>query len=214
MVRAKITFDLVINMTNKNFQVIGLTGGIGSGKSTVSEYLSDKGYVVIDADKIAREIVKAGAPTLQRLVSVFGDEILNEDKSLNRKKLGSIVFGDNALCRQMNAIMHGEIFRIIKERIDENRVLGYNKALFLDLPLLFETANAELYEIMDKIWVVDTDDEIRIQRIMERDEVPKESVLQIMSNQMSSEEKRKRADVVIENSGSKEELYSKLDELF
>jgi dephospho-CoA kinase len=193
--------------------VIGLTGGIGSGKSTVTEFLIDKGYDVIDADVIAREIVAPGTPTLQRLVSVFSDEILNEDKSLNRKKLGSIVFGDSMLCQQLNDIMHGEIFRIIEERVEEMRVLGYNKTVFLDLPLLFETATAELYELMDQIWVVDTDDEIRIRRIMARDGTSRDSVLQIMSNQMSSEEKRKKADVVILNSGSKEDLYSALENL-
>jgi len=198
---------------NKSFQVIGLTGGIGSGKSTVSEYLSQKGYVIVDADKIAREIVMPETPTLQNLVSVFGKEILNEDRSLNRKKLGGIVFGDDALCQQLNDIMHDEIFKIIKERIDEKRISGYNKILFLDIPLLFETASAELYETMDQIWVVDTEDEVRIQRIMARDETSRESVLNIMSNQMSSEEKRKRADVVIENSGSKEDLYLILDKL-
>jgi len=197
----------------RGFQVIGLTGGIGSGKSTVSEYLSKKGYAIIDADKIAREIVEPGAPTLKRLVTSFGEDILNDDKSLNRKKLGSIVFKDNALCKQLNNIMHGEIFKIIKVRIDELRVSGYNKLVFLDVPLLFETAAPELYNLIDKIWVVDTNDEVRMERIMKRDNSSKESVLNVIQNQMSSEEKRKRADVVIDNSGSQEELYAILDKL-
>ena len=197
----------------QNFQVIALTGGIGSGKSTVSEYLAEKGYAIIDADKIAREIVVVGAPTLQRLAAVFGEDILNDDKSLNRKKLGSIVFKDNALCKKMNDIMHGEIFKIIKERIESLRVSGYNKLVFLDVPLLFETASPELYAIIDQIWTIDTDDEVRTSRIMKRDGVPRESVLQIMQNQMSNEEKRKRADIVIDNSGNKEALYSTLDKL-
>jgi dephospho-CoA kinase len=198
---------------NQGFKVIGLTGGIGSGKSTVAEYLIEKGYIIIDADIIAREIVTTGAPALQRLVAVFGEGILNDDKSLNRKKLGSIVFKDNVLCKKMNDIMHGEIFKIIKERIEEFCVSGYNKLIFLDIPLLFETASPELYAIIDQIWVVDTDDDMRIERIMKRDGVSRESVLQIMNNQMSSEEKRKRADVVIDNSKDREALYLILDEL-
>jgi len=194
-------------------KIIGLTGGIGSGKSTVSAYLSEKGYTVIDADKIAREIVMPGEPALYELVSVFSNDILNEDGTLNRKKLGGTVFGDHALRERMNDIMHGEILKIMKERIDELAVSGYNRIVFLDIPLLFETADAKLTTVMEQIWVVDTDDEIRIKRIIERDGVSRRDVLKIMNNQMSSGEKRKRADVVIENSGSEEKLYQQLDKL-
>lgn len=201
-------------MVRTKIKVIGLTGGIGSGKSTVSAYFAEKGYAVIDADKIAREIVMPGAPALLALVSVFGKDILNEDGTLNRKKLGGIVFGDDALRARMNGIMHGEIFKIIKNRIDAFAVSGYNNHIvFLDIPLLFETASAELMAAMDQIWVVDADDEVKIERIIKRDGISREDALKIMDTQMSSEEKRKRADVVIDNSRSEEELYQQLEKL-
>ena len=193
--------------------MIGLTGGIGSGKSTVTAYLSEKGYAVIDADKIAREIVVPGAPALNELVSAFGREILKVDGTLDRKKLGGIVFGDKAARERINEITHGGILKIMKERIERLAGSGYNSIVFLDIPLLFETDPAELTAVIEQIWVVDADDEIRVRRIMERDGVSRDDVLKIMNNQMSTAEKRKRAHVVIENSGSVGELYKKLDEL-
>jgi len=193
-------------------KVIGLTGGIGSGKSTVSKYFAGKGYAVIDADIIAREIVVPGAPALRKLVSVFGTEILNDDGTLNRKKLAGIVFKDDVLRGRMNEIMHGEILRIMKERIAGLSASGYNGIVFLDIPLLFET-DSELTLKMDEIWFVDAEEEIRAARVTERDGISRQDALNIINSQMSSEEKRKRAHKVIENSGSEEELYQKLDVL-
>jgi dephospho-CoA kinase len=199
-------------MKDDGLKIIGLTGGIGAGKSIMSAYLSEKGYPIIDADKIAREIVKPGAPVLSKLVSVFGKDILNEDGTLDRKKLAGMVFGDDALRERLNGIMHGEIVKIMKERIDTLTLSGYNSFVFLDIPLLFET-DTELTAVMDEIWVIDADENVRIERIMKRDGISRQDVLNIIKNQMSSEEKRKRADVVIENAGSEEELYQKLDKL-
>ena len=200
-------------MGSSDFKVIALTGGIGSGKSTVSSYLAGKGYALIDADKIAREVVETGKPALAGLVSAFGGGILNPDGSLNRKKLGNLVFADRKLCRQMNDIMHGEILKTIKERIEKFADSGYNDMVVLDVPLYYESAGEELAALVSQVWVVDADRETKIGRVMERDNVSRREVLKIMDNQMDGEEKRRRADVVIDNSGTKRELYRTLDGL-
>jgi len=203
-----------IKMKNESFKVIGLTGGIGSGKSTVSAYLAKSGCAVIDADKIAKEIVEPGKPILSELVAVFGKSIVNSDGTLHRKKLGDIIFEDEDSRKFVNEIMHKEIIRIIKVRIDEFRLSSYNNnIIILDIPLLFETAKDELADVIEQIWVVDADKEVRINRILKRDNVTCEYVLKIMNKQMSSEEKRKKADVVIENSGNEEALFKQLDDL-
>ena len=199
-------------MKSGGMKIIGLTGGIGSGKSTVSAYFSDNGHVVIDADRIAREIVAPGMPVLSELASAFGEHILNSDGTLDRKKLAEVAFGDKILKKRMDAIMHGEILRIIDERIAGLAESGYNSFVLLDIPLLFET-NTGLNDAIDEIWVVDAEDETRIERVIGRDGISRQDIIKIMDSQMSREEKRKRADVVIENSGSKEELYRKIDKL-
>jgi dephospho-CoA kinase len=199
-------------MRREGLTVIGLTGGVGSGKSTVSAYLSEKGYPVIDADKAAREIVLPGSPVLGALARVFGREILNEDGTLNRKKLASIAFGDRSLKAKMDDIMHGEIYRLMKARVGELALSGYKGLVFLDIPLLFETGGELLKEI-DETWVADACEETRIKRVVARDGTTREEVEKIIKNQMDGSEKRAKADVVIDNSGSAEALYAFLDEL-
>lgn len=193
-------------------KLIGLTGGIGSGKTAVSSYFEKKGDAVIDADKAAREIVTPGSPVLSELVSAFGGIILNSDGSLNRKKLASIAFNDKTLKNRMDEIMHGEILRNMRERIEKLIGSGYTGRVFIVIPLLFDI-NTGIESELDEIWVVDADVEKRIRRVTGRDGISRREVVNIINNQLSSEEKRKRADVVIENSGSLKELYQQLDEL-
>ena len=193
-------------------KIIGLTGGIGSGKTAVSSYLLEKGYAVFDADKIAKELVYPGSPVLSNLASAFGDTILNSDGSLNRKELASKAFSDKVMKERMDGIMHGEILRIIKEKIDELIESGYSGVILLDIPLLFEV-DTGLEEYIDEIWVIDAEEETRINRVIERDGISRRNVLDIMDNQFPSEEKRKRAHFVIDNSGSLKDLHKKLDEL-
>jgi len=191
-------------------KVVGLTGGIGSGKSTVTEYLISKGFPVLDADKIAREIVLPGSEMLIRLTAVFGKEILTDDGSLNRKKLGEIVFSDAEKKKTLDGLMHTRILELIHERILEIRETGKHTTIFIDAPLLFETG---LDESADEIWVIDADDEIRIRRIMERDGLKREEILKRIRSQMSREERIMRADVVLDNAGEPEALYRQIDEL-
>lgn len=187
-------------------RIIGLTGGIGTGKSTVSDYLKKKGYTIIDADKLAREIVLPGSQVLQRLVQAFGEEILLPGGELNRKLLGSMVFGNPEKKALLDKITHGEICGRI-----EAAVKGFSgEALVIDAPLLFETG---LSRLATEVWVVDAEDEIRIERVRRRDGMSREETERRIAAQLSREEKWKRADRLLDNSGTVEELYRRIDEI-
>ncbi|MEL7656984.1 MAG: dephospho-CoA kinase [Bacillota bacterium] len=198
-------------------KIIGLTGGIGSGKSTVTDYLISRGFHVLDADKISREIVMPGSEMLIQLADVFGKEIILEDGNLNRKKLGGMVFSDPEKMKLLDGMMHTEILEVIHERIlqfrEESDGLPKNKnskAIFIDAPLLFETG---LDKSVNEIWVIDADEETRIKRIMERDDLKREEILKRINTQMARDEKNNRADVILDNSGDREKLYQQLDNL-
>lgn len=185
---------------------IGLTGGIGSGKTTVSSYLKEKGFPVINADEIAREITLPGSPILQELSTAFGGDIIREDGSLNRKLLGERAFQSKEKRELLNQITHGEICRRILKNMDANR----EPLIFVDVPLLFETG---LDKSVDQVWLVAADTEIRVMRVAGRDGVSPDHVRGRIRHQMDEEEKRARAHVIIENMGTKEELYQEVDRL-
>jgi dephospho-CoA kinase len=192
-------------------RIVGLTGGIGSGKTTVTEYLISRGVHVLDADRIAREIVLPGSDMLIELSSVFGKDILQEDGSLDRKKLGGIVFSDAEKKKTLDRLMHTRILELIHERIFQFREeQEHAKVIFIDAPLLFETG---LDKSADEIWVIDADDETRIRRIMARDGLAREEILKRIESQMTREEKNSRADVILDNTGDQEALYRQIDEL-
>lgn len=191
-------------------KVIGLTGGIGSGKTTVTDYLISRGFHVLDADKIAREIVLPGSEILIQLTALFGKGILMEDGSLNRKKLGEIVFSDPEKKKTLDAVMHTRILELIHERIIQFREDGEKKIIFIDAPLLFETG---LNNSTSEVWVSDVDDETRIKRIMARDGLKREDIEKRIITQMTREEKNSRADVILDNTGDQEALYQQIDEL-
>ncbi len=205
-------------------KIIGLTGGIGSGKSTVTDYLVTMGFHVLDADKIARELVMPGSDMLIQLTAEFGDDILLDDGSLDRKKLGSIVFSDEEKKQTLDKMMHTKILEIIHERILKIReesshfavdvirpeTAAKHRVIFIDAPLLFETG---LDNSVEEVWVIDVDDETRINRIMERDGLNRNEIIKIMNSQMARSEKNRRADVLLDNSGKREVLYRQLDQL-
>ena len=188
-------------------QLIGLTGGIGTGKSTVSEYLMKMGYKVIDADKISREIVEPNSETLKEIAKVFGEKILLEDGSLNRNRLADIVFTNPDKKVLLDRIMHAKIIDIIMKRA---KSYDKEKVVFLDVPLLYET---NMDQLVDKVWLVDADIEARISRIMNRDELTREQVIDRINNQMSQAKKIKKADIVIDNSGDKSALYKQINKI-
>ena len=192
-------------------KVIGLTGGIGTGKSTVSDYLIENGFHVLDADKISREIVMPGSDTLIELVSVFGKDILDKDGGLNRKKLGSIVFSDQGKKAELDKMMHSRILEIIFEKLSEFREETVKpKLVFIDAALLFETG---LNRYVDEIWVVDADDEVRVKRVMARDGLSREEIFKRISSQMDKKEKNEKANFILNNSGNKKELYQQVEVL-
>lgn len=183
--------------------VYGLTGGTGSGKTTVANYLTEMGYKVIDADVIARSLTEPGSKVLWQLAENFGSEIIAEDGTLIRKKLGDIVFNNKEKLQQLNDIMGPSMDAAFKEALDSAILEDPYSKVFFDAPTLYESGREYM---VDKVWVVAAGLETRIKRIMERDGLSREQVLARMENQLPEEEKIRRADVVIYNDGTLEDL--------
>lgn len=178
---------------------IGLTGGIGSGKSTVSEYLKEMGCAIVDADLIARLVVEPGRPALSEIAETFGKEYLFADGTLDRKKLGRLVFSQPKQLARLNEIMA----RRIREEVLKQMKASGSKITVLDAPMLLESG---LENIVDQVWIVDVPDEIRVKRVMLRDSATEEEVRDRMKAQMSREERLAfPGGRIIDNSGSVEE---------
>lgn len=190
--------------------VIGLTGNIGSGKSTVSGYLAELGAQVVDADQVARDIVAPGAPALVDIIEYFGPEVLNQDGTLDRKKLGAIVYSDPQALAKLNQITHLRIVEAIRE-VEKNfrsRPESLRSILVIDAPLLIEVG---LNQSNDEVWVVRVDPEVQLARLMDRDGLSSEEALRRIAAQMPQEEKLKHARRVIDNSGTVEETKKQVD---
>jgi dephospho-CoA kinase len=190
--------------------VIGLTGGMGSGKSTVSHLLSELGAVVIDADKVGHEAYQNGTKTWHDLVNAFGRQIVAADGSIDRKKLGAIVFGSPEQLERLNHIVHPRMFEMMKERIDQLRKQGVS-VVVLDAAILFE---ANWTPLVDEVWVVVASEEAVVARAVARTGLPEEQIRSRLRSQMPVEEKVKRAKVVIHNDGAVEDLRRKVEELW
>jgi len=181
-------------------KIIGLTGGIGSGKSTVAKIFSKLGADVIDADEIAREIVEPGKITWRKLVSEFGKEMLNDDETLNRSLLAKVVFEDKTKRARINSIMHPRIQEEIISRIDKYRSDNEAKVVIIEAALLVERKG--LLKLLDKLIVVSVDEKSRISRIKKRDNLSSEEILSRVRSQISDDQKAKLADFVVDNTGS------------
>ncbi len=188
--------------------VVGLTGGISTGKSTVSTMFLHRGAYIIDCDIIAREVVAPGEEGLSQLVIRFGEEILQYDGTLNRKMLGTIIFNDEDARKALNEITHPLIRARVKQYIKENLLNHPSQIIIVDVPLLFE---GNLAEIMDETVVVYVSEPIQLARLMERDKLTIEEAKTRIETQMSIEEKRKLADIVIDNSGKIEQTEEQVD---
>ena len=186
-------------------RIIGITGGIASGKSTVTEFLRRQGYQVIDADQVVHELQESGGRLYQALLSAFGPAILQEDGRLNRPKLGAMIFGNPELLAQSSQIQN----QIIREELAGRRDLLAEKEdiFFMDLPLLFELGYESWF---DQIWLVDVTEETQLSRLMNRNALNQEEAEKRIAAQLSLQEKRKRADVLIENNGGLEETRQQL----
>ncbi len=186
--------------------VIGLTGSIGTGKSTVSKMFKELNIAVIDADLIAKEVVEVNKPAYLEIVKEFGEKVLYENKELNRKALGNIVFNDEKSRKKLNSIVHPAIRQeMLKQK--EALMKQKPKAIVMDIPLIYESG---LENYVDKILVVYVTEETQLKRLMERDESTKEEALSRMNSQISIEEKAKRADAIINNNGTVNESYAQL----
>lgn len=174
---------------------IGLTGSIACGKSTVSSYLRECGYTVIDADAISHALTAPGGDALPAIREAFGDQVFSGSR-LDRRALGSVIFCDSAKRAQLNAILHPMILARIYAALEESDAPG--KLVFADVPLLYECGMEAHF---DRIWVVSAEEETQLDRLMQRDGLTKEEALSRIRSQMPLEEKRRRADAVIHTDG-------------
>jgi dephospho-CoA kinase len=180
------------------FLLVGLTGGIATGKSTVDAVLRELGAVIIDADVLAREVVEPGQPALAEIAAEFGPGALGPDGRLDRKALGAIVFADPERRRTLEAMTHPRIRERFQGRIDELTAENFRGLVFFDAPVMIESGN---YRNMDRMVVVVTDEATQVARLMARDGIAREEALRKMGSQMPLAEKAKLADYVIDNSG-------------
>lgn len=192
-------------------KIIGVTGGIGSGKSTVSRILSDLGAKVLDADRIAREVVKKGGEALDELKMTFGNEILDSMGELDRKKLAAIVFSDAEKLKTLNRITHKYVASKIKNEVHRLRKEGKTEIVVIDVPLPVKEG---FRDVADVIWTVTADRETRIKRVMARSSVTREEVERRMNAQYSEDSYVSLADIVIKNDGSIEDLEKKVAKLY
>ncbi len=190
---------------------VGLTGGIGSGKSEVSRRLSDRGAVVIDADEIAREVVEPGTAGLARVVAVFGGEVLRADGALDRERLGSIVFSDSEKLAALNGIVHPLVGARVAELQDQAAEADESAIVVYDVPLLVENNLAPMYDV---VIVADAADEVRLARLVGVRGMSEQDARARIAAQASREDRLAVADVVIRNEGSLEELDARVDEVW
>jgi len=191
-------------------KVIGLTGGIGSGKSTVSQLLHELGAVVLDADRIGHEAYKPNTETWLEVVSVFGRQILTSNGEIDRRRLAQIVFSDPESLARLNQIVHPRMYEMMKTKIEEFRRQGV-KVVVLEAAILLE---ADWTPLVDEVWVTVAPEHEVVKRTVERTGLPEEQVIARIRSQLSSEERTKHANVIINNDGSIDELKVKIKELW
>lgn len=189
-------------------KIVGLTGGISSGKSTVSSYLKQLKIPVIDADEVARKVVEPNSQGAIEIRKTFGSDVFEEDGSLNRQRLGALIFSNAENRQKLDDLLQPLIKITILNEIEEYRQKGENM-IVLDLPLLFEKQYEELCE---EIIVVYIPKELQLERLMRRNQYTKQEALSRIDSQLSIEEKRKRATVLLDNQGTIQQLYHQVEQ--
>jgi dephospho-CoA kinase len=189
--------------------LVGLTGGIGSGKSTVAHLLSERGAAVIDADQLARAAVARGTPGLKRVVETFGTEMLTPEGELDRRRLADVVFDDDVRRRELEAIVHPEVARRFAEEVERYR--GSDRVVVYAVPLLVERGLAPAF---DAVIVVAADEERRVARVMAARGLTEPEARKRMAAQATDEQRTEVADVVLDNDGTPEELQRQVDVLW
>ncbi|WP_106496944.1 dephospho-CoA kinase [Lentibacillus sp. Marseille-P4043] len=187
--------------------IIGLTGSIASGKSTVSLMFDDHNIPVVDADKLSREVVNPGEKAYNQIVEMFGQDVLRDDKTIDREKLGSIIFADEGKRKLLNNIVHPAVREKMLQRRDGFVEAGAT-CVVLDIPLLFES---KLTHYVDKTLVVYVDEHVQLERLMNRNHYSEEEARQRIESQIPVSKKAAMADAVIDNNGTKYQSYEQLE---
>ena len=191
--------------------LLGVTGGIASGKTIVSRMLEELGAPMIDFDVLSRVVVDPGKPSWQEIVKYFGEEILLPDKTLDRKKLGEIVFRDPEKRKKLERFIHPRIFEEFVRLVKEYAARDPNAIIQADVPLLYEV---NLQYLFHKVLLVYIPEEMQIERLMKRDGISQEMAINILKSQLPIEKKKKLADFVVDNSGSLEETRKQVEEVW
>ena len=195
---------------NRNVYIVGLTGGIASGKSEAARMLGDMGARCVDADAISRRLTSEPGETLDAIRAEFGDGVFDEDGALIRSKLADIVFGDPLKRKALDALTHPAIQKTMMDEVEQADKAG-EKIVFLNVPLLFETG---MDALCDETWLISCDEDVQLERLMERDSIDEAQAQARISSQMPLEEKTRRATVVIDNRGQLDRLYAQLSGLY
>ena len=195
-----------MNYTANESVLVGLTGGIATGKSTVIQYLRENGYSVIDADKLGHRVLEPGSYGYQQIVETFGIEIINPDGTVNRPALGKLVFGDLQKLKELNKISHPIIAEMIQTEYEKLVADSVDNIVFLEAALLIE---ANWHKVCQHIWVVTLVPEIAMLRLQERDGLNKTEAQARIESQLSPDDRLSYADVVLKNEGSQEDLIIK-----
>ncbi|WP_025783752.1 dephospho-CoA kinase [Sporosarcina sp. D27] len=189
--------------------IIGLTGSIASGKSTVANLLKDRGYPVVDADEIARLVVEPGSPVLKEIETVFGREVIREDGSMDRAVMGQLIFGDDKKREQLNNMIHPAIRKELIAQKEAHLAAGA-KTVILDIPLLFEN---KLHDYVEKILVVSVTPEVQKERLMSRNQLSEQEADSRIASQLPMEFKEQGADAVIDNNGKLVETERQVEDV-
>jgi dephospho-CoA kinase len=192
-------------------KIIGVTGGIGSGKSTVSRILEDLGAVILDADKISQEVMLPEGEAFEEVINYFGKEYLDENNQLDRKKLAQLVFNNPNKLEILNKISHKHIVNRILQGIEQKTIEGYGGVIVIDAPIPLEHG---FLDIVDEVWVVDADKDIRVNRVIKRSNMTYEEALKRVNSQLKQSDYLAIADEVIDNNGSIEDLEQNVVKLF
>lgn len=198
------------DMNTKNLPMIGIAGGIASGKSSVSKYLFQQGYTVIDADKLGHRVLDPSEPSYQEIVEAFGSSILNDDATINRQKLGGVVFGDPEKLKALNAISHPRITAMVIEQVQAQVDTSKEGIVFLEAALILESKTLPKSQ---QIWLITTSPEQAVTRLVERNGFTEKEALSRVNAQPSNANRIPKADIVIENTSTLEALFEKIDVL-
>jgi dephospho-CoA kinase len=193
--------------------IIGLTGGIVSGKSTVARMFKDLGAKIVDADKLGHKVILPQGAAWKRIIKIFGKDILQKDQTINREKLGKIVFANQNLLKKLNKITHPEIIKLIKKKISlaKDNSKEEKKILIIDAALIYET---KIDRLMDKIIVVYLDEEEQLKRLIKRNNLSEKEALQKIKSQIPLKEKIEIADYVIDNSNSLDKTKEQVETIW